>query len=360
MSPSSSTDPVIVGVGMMTSVGLSAPETAASVRATIMRFGETPMYDHNFQPFTLAEVPDGALPLLLESVYNVNGLTAREMRMLRLGTTPLIEALTLLPAGEDAPPLALALPEMQPARRLDGARFIELFAAQTGGRFDASRSSAVDEGRAGALVAVARAAQMLRTGQAAFALAGAIDTYRDLKTLGVLDHEERIKSSDHLDGFIPGEGAAFLLLASNRTAHDANLQPLARLTRVALDHEIGHLYSSTPYKGEGLAKALAQLFSSGDVGAPIAEVFSSMNGENHWAKEWGVGFIRNKTAFAEGHVMHHPADCFGDTGSACGPLMIGLAAMGMRDGYRQSPCLVCCSSDQGARAAIALARLTAS
>jgi 3-oxoacyl-[acyl-carrier-protein] synthase-1 len=349
------TDPVIVGVGMMTSVGLSAPETAASVRAATMRFSETPIRDHRFEPFMLAEVPEDALPGLVESVEREKGLTSREMRMLRLGTMPLIEALAVLPPGERAPPLALALPEMQPGRRVDGARFIKLFASQTGGRFDSSRGAAVDEGRAGALVAIARAAQMVRSGQAAFALAGAVDTYRDLYVLGTLDLEERVKSSSHLDGFIPGEGAAFLLLASESAARAAKLRPLGRLTRVAADIEAGHLYSDAPYKGEGLAKTLAQLFSSGDVGAPIAEVFSSMNGESHWAKEWGVGFLRNKAAFAEDHAMHHPADCFGDTGSACGPLMIGLAAMGMRDGYRKSPALVYCSSDRGTRAALSVA-----
>ncbi len=355
MSPSSSTDPVIVGVGMMTSVGLSAPETAASVRATIMRFGETPIRDHRFDPFVLAEVPEDGMPALAESVERETGLTSREMRMLRLGTMPLIESLAHLPPGEKAPALALALPEMQPGHRVDGARFLKLFAMQTGNRFDVSKSAAVDEGRAGALVAVARAAQMIRSGQAGFALAGAIDTYRDLYVLGTLDLEERVKSAVHLDGFIPGEGAAFLLLASGVAARAAGLKPLARVTRVALDEEPGHMYSDKPYKGDGLAKTLAQLFSSGDVGAPIAEVFSSMNGESHWAKEWGVGFLRNKGSFVEGHGMHHPADCFGDTGSASGPLMIGLAALGVRDGYRKSPCLVYCSSDRGARAALAVA-----
>jgi 3-oxoacyl-[acyl-carrier-protein] synthase-1 len=216
------------------------------------------------------------------------------------------------------------------------------------------RSAAVDEGRAGALVAIARAGQLIRSGQASFALAGAIDSYCDLKVLGTLDREERVKSGSNLDGFIPGEGAAFLLLASEDAARRLETPPLGRLTRVALDDEPGHMYSSTAYRGEGLSKAFRQWFSSGDVGGPVAEVFSSMNGESHWAKEWGVGFLRNRSGFLEDHGVHHPADCFGDTGSACGPLLVGLAALGIRDGYRRSPSLVYCSSDRGARAALAV------
>jgi 3-oxoacyl-[acyl-carrier-protein] synthase-1 len=50
--------------------------------------------------------------------------------------------------------------------------------------------------------------------------------------------------------------------------------------------------------------------------------------------------------------MHHPADCFGDTGAACGPIMTGLAALGIRGSYRRAPALVYGSSDRGARAAM--------
>ena len=350
----SATDPVIVGVGMMTAVGLTAPETAASVRAATMRFVETPIRDSQFEPFTLAEVPDDGLPPLVDAVAGEHTLTDRERRMLRLGALPLLEAVASLPTGERSPGLALALPEMQPGRRLDGARFLSFFARQIESRFDLTRSFAVDEGRAGALVAIARAAQVIRGGQASVMLAGAIDTYRDLFVLGTLDAEQRVKSQRNHDGFIPGEGAAFLLLASAELVARAGIPPLGRLTRVALDEEPGHLYSDTTYRGEGLARTFAQLLSSGDVGAPVAEVFSSMNGESHWAKEWGVGYIRNRSGFLEDVTIQHPADCYGDTGSASGPLLVGLAALGMRDGYRRSPSLVYCSSDRGPRAALAI------
>jgi 3-oxoacyl-[acyl-carrier-protein] synthase-1 len=319
-----------------------------------MRFAETPIRDHSFKPFTLAEVPEGGLPALSEQVSRETGLSAREMRMLRIGTMPLLEAVGTLPASRNLPPLMLALPEMQPGGRINEKRFLALFATQCSSRFALDRSSAVDEGRAGGLVAVARAAQLIRSGQADFALAGAIDTYRDLYVLGTLDVEERVKSAVHLDGFIPGEGAAFLLLASDSVARAAGMASLARLTRLALGDEPGHLYSKEAYRGEGLARTLSQLFGSGDLPSPVSEVFSSMNGESHWAKEWGVAFMRNRESFLEDHGMHHPADCYGDVGSACGPALVALAALGIRGGYRRSPSLVYCSSDRGARAALAV------
>ncbi len=77
-----------------------------------------------------------------------------------------------------------------------------------------------------------------------------------------------------------------------------------------------------------------------------------MTGESHWAKEWGVAYLRAQSAFDDSHGFHHPADCFGDTGAASGPLMVGLAALGISGRYRRSPALAYGSSDHGTRAAV--------
>jgi len=116
--------------------------------------------------------------------------------------------------------------------------------------------------------------------------------------------------------------------------------------------EPGYLYSEEPYRGDGLAQAVQQLAQSRALAGPIQEVYSSMNGENHWAKEWGVARIRANGTFSADHGMHHPADCYGVTGAACGPLMTGLAALGIKQGYRGGPALVYGSSDRGQRAAL--------
>jgi 3-oxoacyl-[acyl-carrier-protein] synthase I len=347
-------DPVIVGVGMVTAIGLSAAETAASVRAGTMRFSESSIRDQRFQPFTLAEVLEDGLPAVDEEISRTPGLTSRAIRLLRLGTVALNECLSTFPSKTLSPGLVLALPEFQPANPIDGPGFIAKFARQIGPKFDASRSFAVDAGRAGSVVAIARAAETIRSGQAAFALAGGIDSYRDLLVLATLDKEKRVKSAVHLDGFIPGEAAAFLLLASASAAAATGLKPIASLSRVAQGIEEGHLYSEQPYRGEGLAATIGQIVQAKIVPSPFAEVWSSMNGESHWGKEWGVSFLRNKAAFIEDADIQHPADCVGDVGSAIGPLLVGLAALGVRDGYRKSPALVYCSSDRGARAALAL------
>ncbi len=342
---------VIVGAGMVTAVGLSAAETAASVRAGTARFAETRILDKRFLPFVLAEVPEDGLPELAEELAK-KSLTAREARMIRLAAAALGECLKSLPAGEPPPGLSLALPENETTRPLDHRAFLDCLGRQTKWRFDPKWSDASHRGRAGGLAAIGQASELIRMGRAKFTLAGGADTYRDLHILGTLDVEKRVKSAANLDGFIPGEGAAFLLLADRGAASEAGLAPWGAVSIVTQSVEPGHLNSEEPYRGDGLAQAVQQLAQSGSLASPIKEVYSSMNGENHWAKEWGVARLRSKARFSAEHGMHHPADCYGDTGAACGPLMAGLAALGVRGGYRGSPCLVYGSSDAGPRAAI--------
>jgi 3-oxoacyl-[acyl-carrier-protein] synthase-1 len=332
---------------MISAVGLSAPEVAASVRAGTMRLTESTIMDKRFKPFTLSEVPEDGLPPLNEELA-LRGLTSREMRMLRLAEVPLRECLATLPNGAAAPPVIVALPELETTRPLNGDQFLDALALQVGG-FDRAKSEAALRGRAGGLLAITRAAAWLDAG-APFVIAGGVDTYRDLYVLGTLDMEQRVKSAANLDGFIPGEGAAFMLLTRRTNASSAGVKPIAAIGGIGGSVEIGHLYSDQPYRGDGLAALFATTLANG--AGPIAEVYSSMNGESHWAKEWGVAFMRSRPRFAENHGMHHPADCHGDTGAAAGPLMIGLAALGISDGYRRSPCLVYGSSDRGERAAL--------
>lgn len=344
---------VVVGVGMMTPVGLTTGETAASVRSATMLFAETPIRDHRFEPFTLAEVIEDGLPDLVKEVAEGPGLTSREARMLRLATMPIRECLKPLKGGTPAPGLVLALPETQTTIPLDGRKFLQLLAQQTGNAFNLKQCDAPHIGRAGGVAAIGQAAETIRQHKARFMLAGGVDTYRDLYVLGTLDTERRVKSAIHLDGFIPGEGAAFVLLAHPDAARERGLTPLAGISPVYQGMESGHLYSKEPYRGDGLAMAVEKLAASGTAGAPIAEVYSSMNGESHWGKEWGVSFIRNKAAFLPDHVSHHPADCLGDTGAAAGPIMLGLAVHGLHHLYHRGPCLVYCSSDRGQRAVLA-------
>lgn len=342
---------VIVRAGLATAVGLSLPEVAASVRAATMRFTESAIHDKRFEPFTLATLPEAALPPLVPEMEQVVGLTSRMLRMLRLAQAPLLEATAGYPPHIPLPGLALSVPETETTIPFDASLFVSNLWLQGQKVFDAKYVDVSAKGRAGGLSALGLAMQVVQSGRAPFMLAGGVDTYRDLYVLGTLDQEGRVKSSSNLDGFIPGEGAAFLLLATRGTAEKYGMAPLAVVSGVKEGTESGHLYSETPYRGDGLSGTLRQVWDAGWLPSPLTEVWSAMNGESHWGKEWGVAFLRNRPMFDEGHGMQHPADCYGDLGAASGPALVALAAVGMGGGYRGSPALVYASSDRGGRAA---------
>ena len=140
------------------------------------------------------------------------------------------------------------------------------------------------------------------------------------------------------------------MIAEREAARKAGLEAITTLGPVAEGNEPGHWGSKEPYLGEGLATTVQALLEAGAPPSPFKEVYSTMNGESYWAKEWGVTRIRNAGAFAEKENMNHPAEFYGDTGAASGLLLVALATIGQKKGYVESPALVYASSDFGGRA----------
>lgn len=349
-------DLVIASAGVITPIGLSLAETAASARARVARIREIEWRDRRFEPFIVGTVPDDGLPELAAELAELP-LQYREARMLRMAHVAIEEALAPLQGKVDAIPLLLGLPEQHTTLPLQPKQFLAHLGAQVPGLLDIARSVAVSRGRAGGLMALREAAARLTRGDSPFVLVGGVDCLVDLYVLGTLDLQGRIRNEVNSDGFSPSEGAAFLLLSLASTAQAHGLKPLAQVLGYANGQEPGHLYSEDKYLGEGLAETFASLLAESPPPQPIGSVYSSFNGERYWAREYGVARLRQAKAFAPDHQMEHPAECLGDMGSAQGTALAALAAHGVQQGYRKAPCLVYASSDYGDRAASLLGRL---
>jgi 3-oxoacyl-[acyl-carrier-protein] synthase-1 len=347
---------VIVAAGVVTPIGLSLAETAASARARVARLGEIEWLDRRFKPFIAGRVPDDSLPPLVKPLDS-QPLQPREARMLRLAHAALEAALQALPPGVPPVPLLLGLPEQHTTQKIDPKRFLAHLAQQCGPVFDAARSVAAPRGRAAGLMACRQTAALLDRGDGEFVLVGGVDSLVDPYVLSTLDVQGRIRGETNSDGFSPSEGAAFLLLTKVEHAQRLGLPVIAEVRATAFAQEAGHLYSEEPYLGDGLATALADLFDKAAPSEPIGCVYASFNGERYWAREFGTARIRNSRFFGDEVQMEHPAECFGDLGAAHGPALTALAAHGIANGYRRAPCLVYASSDYGDRAATLLGRI---
>ncbi|MGZ5000908.1 MAG: hypothetical protein ACXV7F_11450, partial [Methylomonas sp.] len=191
---------VIVSAGVVSPVGLSLAETAASARARINRLREIEWRDRRFQPFIVGVVPDEGLPPLAPELSK-QYLQYREARMLRLADVALQEALKPIKEDQSTIPLLLGLPEHHTTKPLEPKSFLIKLAQQFKARIDVSRSIAAPNGRAAGLMAIKRATAMLEAKEAEFVLVGGVDSLVDLYVLGTLDMQGRVRNEINSDGF---------------------------------------------------------------------------------------------------------------------------------------------------------------
>jgi 3-oxoacyl-[acyl-carrier-protein] synthase I len=341
------TTAAIVAMGAVTSVGLSAAETASSVRAGVCRFAETPYRGRYSEPLVMGALPEEMLPPPDPLLSSFPGVSVRQTRMLRLAGLALAEVRESLSRNQ-AVPLFLALPEeATEGEAKDNRDLLNLLSVQAEVKLNLAASKLFPTGRAGGIVALKEAADLLSAGKHEYVLLGGADTYWDRWLLQRLDREGRVNSRFNNDGFIPGEGAAFLLLSSWKAVRNAKATVLGSIEGVGTGFEVGHRLSQEAYRGDGLANAFGDLFDSCASRNPIGAVYAGFNGESYPAKSWGVGFLRHSGRFKADHRFEHPADCMGDTGAAMAPIMVILAVVGMRAGHSEGPCLVWCLSDRG-------------
>jgi len=335
----------ISAVGMFTPIGADADMTAASVCSGISAYESSSVINKNFNPMTMSQVPEDALPPLNDELIGLS-LTGRQQRILRLCTP----ALQQLEEVINKPlPLLLCGPEKMPGRRsVISDKTLKQIVKQTGLEIDLDNSYVFPQGRAAGFYALESAIYMLESGQFEQIIIGGVDTYLDLYLLATLDADDRILAEGIMDGFAPGEAAAFMIIKL------ADEKSKLKFTPPGIADEPGHRYSDQPYKGEGLANAITEVLSSSSVDK-IKTVFASFNGENFGAKEWSVAAMRNQQQIDPDFTMIHPAEYYGDIGAATVPVLMALAHIGISEGYYQKPALVWASSELEQRAASCIA-----
>ena len=341
----------LAGVGMITPVGGNAEMTAAAVRAGASRLQESEYYSKKGKPFTMAMVPEEVLPEITYKLNREEGTTLQMGVMLMTIDVALKQVMQSYPGDENIP-LFFSGPEAyQNGPYSVSQNFIEYVIKQTNAKIDKSNSRLFALGRAGVIEAIDLAIRYLQQKNTDYVLVGGADSYQDDDLLEYLDADDRIMAEGVMNGFVPGEAAGFLLLTSDINKALKKNSGVISLSEPGLALEKGHMYSQEPYKGDGFSEAFKKALNR-HRGEKISKIYSSINGEQFWAKEYGVATTRTKSYFADDVTLEHPADCFGDTGAAVGALLIGLAADTLLKEGRKNTSLVTCSSDQACRAAI--------
>lgn len=338
----------IVGIGGRTPVGLTAPISAASVRAGISRIGDHPyMIDKACNPMAVAIDP--VLP---------HDLTA-EKRLYELALSAIQEGLSPLSEKSvriEAIPMFIGLPEPRPGL-LDsyGEKLVRGFRESQDLAISLSDVEILPYGHSAGLMAMQAGWHQIKLGRVEFCLIGGVDSYMVPETLEWLDDEDQLMSGENRSGFPPGEGSGFCLLASTSAARRWKLDVLAWVVAVATAEEQNRIKTETICIGEGLTKAISQVIGVLDL--PEEKVnftICDMNGERYRTEELVFTLLRTQSAFVAPHDFMTPADCWGDMGAASGPLFANLTmASGLR-GYASGPLTLLWTSSEGGQRSTAL------
>ncbi len=181
-------------------------------------------------------------------------------------------------------------------------------------------------GRAGALLALRAAISALTHGEHEVALVGGLDSRVDLVTLQALADADRVLGRRNRDGLLPGEGAAFVLLANPRAVGVD--RTIAHVSGCAVATEPNPRGHGGPSQAMGLTSVFHQLRSlhPGRVDA----VVSGQTGEGGYERGFSYAYLRNASLMPEPLRALVLGSRLGDAGAAAGAMALVVALADLR------------------------------
>ncbi|WLG98304.1 hypothetical protein PSH78_13315 [Pseudomonas sp. FP198] len=332
----------VIGSGMVSAVGLSAPASCAAIRCAIDNFQETRFIDRGGEWIIGASVP-------LEQPWR--GHT----KLIKMAARAIAEALQSTPGVDpEKTPLLLCVAEAERPGRLNGLdkRLLQAIETELGLRFHPD-SSVIARGRVSAAVALLDARTLIYQGGRRHVLVAGVDSFLAGATLTAFEARERLLTSQNSNGFIPGEGAAAVVLAAPVASETPQLTCIGLgfgLEQATVESE------DLPLRAEGLTQAVRAALNEAGCGLEQMDYrLTDISGEQYYFKEASLALSRSLRVRKEFFHLWHPADCIGEVGAAIGPAMLAVALAASRKGYGEGPNIFChLGNDAGERAAALL------
>jgi 3-oxoacyl-[acyl-carrier-protein] synthase-1 len=334
----------VVGAGARTPVGMTAAASAAAVRAGISRARTYPFITANGEPITVASDP--CLGPDLEG---------RE-RMLPLVESVLDEVVSAFETNAlGQVTVLLVLPEARPGFSDHDAEWVVAGVRACLSSWNLpARVSVGGRGHAGGIQALGQAiVESGRNSDALFIIVG-VDSYHHRHTFVWLEGQRRLTEPGVRSGFMPGEGAGCLVLASPAWRKVRQVPRLAVVRSACTAKETLLRDSETGSLGVGLSQAVTAAVAAAGLRLPEEAAdaeYIDINGERYRSEEFGFLAMRVPNAFRSFNYVA-PADCWGDVGAAFVPLAAVLAVRSFARGYARGPrAVVLAGSDSGLRGA---------
>jgi 3-oxoacyl-[acyl-carrier-protein] synthase-1 len=334
----------IIASGMVTAVGLSARASCAAIRCGINNFQETRFSDSAGEWISGSEVP-------MERSWRG---TTKLAKMLAMAVE---ECATEVGAGaglEDMPVLIGVAEDQRPGRpdRLVREVFFKT-QAELGLRFHPA-SEVLAYGRAAGVVGLAKAAKLIFEDGVRRVMVAGVDSLLSASMLEAYEERERLLTSVNSDGFVPGEGAAAVMLET--PSQEPGMQLLCCGVGTAI--EKAHVESGIPNRADGLVSAIRTALK--DAGCTIDSLdfrITDVSGEQYAFREATLALTRLLRKRKQEFDIWHPADCVGEVGACCGPIILGVLHASMNGGYSPGSRALChLGNDTGERVALVVAR----
>lgn len=339
----------IVAIAAKTPVGRTAERSAVAVRAGISRCREYPFAGLSGAPLVTAADPD------------LDPACEGPARLEHLLLGALVQATEALACGGPHPGahhVLLALPEARPGfLARDAAGLVDTVRARLRRSYAHIEVQVAGEGHAGAVQAIELAQQIVAATPDALCWIVGVDSYLDPATLLWLERDRRSAQPGVRGGFIPGEGAGCLIVATPALRRRLRLPQLATIRGARTVRETQLRTSALGSLGHGMSAAVeaaaAQLHLPDEA---VDALYTDLNGERYRSEEWG--FVAMRTAAVWRTLQYTaPADLWGDTGAAFVPLAAVLAVRSFARNYARGPrVMVTAGSDGGLRGAVLLQR----
>jgi 3-oxoacyl-[acyl-carrier-protein] synthase-1 len=184
------------------------------------------------------------------------------------------------------------------------------------------------------------------------AVIGAVDSMCPPEVLVRLDAEHRLLGPS-LDGIIPGEGAAFVVLERSETLGAKLHREMGMVLCASTGQEDRHFQQTAPNAGRALSSVLRVLREHPAGRGKRADLFYTCEtGESFWSNELSMAYLRNVPLMPEPFTRTMAAEAFGDLGAGAGGVLFSLGVYALTRWQRPTgstpPILLLCgSSDDG-------------
>jgi len=341
--------------------GTTAWNALGSTPHHIWAFRRAEIAAHAETPFRLPEGQRATMLHIRTLPPRAQGVD-RMLPVLRALVAPLFARLKTL--GRPRIAATLCLPE----RFSPGGRGAAATPALQAALASEAKSAGLDvavqiepRGHAGLAYALQALGAALASGRIDAAVVGGIDTCYEAEAIDELVAQRRLFDGKNLEGFIPGEGGAFLLLARGDVARAARWPAVARLEAAASAEEPAAVDLELPVTAAALTGVLRALCDPLEAAKRTVDYWlSDLTHEPDRVREWMLSFARASAGVSGPETTAELLTPFlGDLGAATLPTALAIAAEAMARGDPAGrTCLACASSPGPSRGAVLLTKRT--